>query len=86
MSETLNRGVGRPQAPRPIAFVSTRSKDGICNLSPYSFFNVFGFDPPTLVVGCVARPASKNDGMSDTQRNIMETGQCVVHIISDWCA
>ncbi len=36
-------------APRPIAFVSTVDKNGKVNLSPFSFFNVFGANPPTLV-------------------------------------
>ncbi|MBC8156485.1 MAG: flavin reductase family protein [Bacteroidetes bacterium] len=36
-------------APRPIAFVSTISADGHVNLAPYSFFNIFGFNPPMLV-------------------------------------
>jgi flavin reductase (DIM6/NTAB) family NADH-FMN oxidoreductase RutF len=36
-------------APRPIAFVSTISKEGHVNLAPYSFFNIFGFNPPMLV-------------------------------------
>lgn len=71
-------------APRPIAFVSTVGTDGTANLSPYSFFNAFAFDPPTLVFGCVSRPADKNGGMSDSERNLRETKECVVHIISDW--
>lgn len=36
-------------APRPIAFVSTISKEGHVNLAPYSFFNIVGFNPPMLV-------------------------------------
>ncbi len=35
--------------PRPIAFVSTISTDGIVNLAPYSFFNAVAYDPPTIV-------------------------------------
>ena len=69
--------------PRPIAFISTKGQDGICNLSPYSFFNAMGHDPPTLTFGCVARRAS-SDGMSDTHRNLLDTKVCCVHIISDW--
>ena len=69
-------------APRPIAFISTKSKDGICNLSPYSFFNAMGYDPPTLVFSCLAR--RNETGESDTLRNLRETEKCVVNIISDW--
>ena len=36
-------------APRPIAFVSTISNDGHVNLSPFSFFNAFGANPPILI-------------------------------------
>ncbi len=36
-------------APRPIAFASTIDADGRANLSPFSFFNVFGSNPPILV-------------------------------------
>ena len=35
--------------PRPIAFVSTVSADGVVNLAPYSFFNAVASDPPTIV-------------------------------------
>jgi hypothetical protein len=36
-------------APRPIAFASTVDVNGRPNLSPFSFFNVFGANPPTLI-------------------------------------
>ncbi|HQW93989.1 MAG TPA: pyridoxamine 5'-phosphate oxidase family protein, partial [Ferruginibacter sp.] len=36
-------------APRPICFASTVDKDGNPNLSPFSFFNVFGSNPTTLI-------------------------------------
>jgi len=36
-------------APRPIAFASTIDLEGNPNLSPFSFFNVFGSNPPTLI-------------------------------------
>jgi flavin reductase (DIM6/NTAB) family NADH-FMN oxidoreductase RutF len=50
---------------------------------PYSFFNAFAFDPPTLCFGSVARP-NLPGGDSDSVRNLRETGSCVVHIISEW--
>ena len=68
--------------PRPIAFISTKGSDGIYNLSPYSFFNAMGYDPPTLVFGCLARRI--DTGESDTLRNLRETKMCVVNVISDW--
>jgi flavin reductase (DIM6/NTAB) family NADH-FMN oxidoreductase RutF len=36
-------------APRPIAFASTLDENGIPNLSPFSFFNVFSSNPPILI-------------------------------------
>ena len=36
-------------APRPIAFASTIDADGNPNLSPFSFFNVFGANPPIMI-------------------------------------
>jgi len=35
--------------PRPIAFASTIDKDGNRNLAPFSFFNVFSANPPSLI-------------------------------------
>ncbi len=43
--------------PRPIALISTVSKDGIGNVSPYSYFNIMAHDPPVLATGHVRRPA-----------------------------
>ena len=67
-------------APRPIAFVSTISKDGYCNLAPFSFFNAFGANPPIVVFS----PARKGrDGTTkDTYHNIVETRECVVQMVS----
>lgn len=56
-------------APRPIGWISTVSKDGICNLAPYSFFNAMSDRPHYVVFG--------SDGMKDSLRNIAETGEFV---------
>ena len=37
--------------PRPIAWLSTQSISGVCNLAPYSFFNAFADEPPMIGVG-----------------------------------
>ena len=55
-------------APRPIAWVSSRSPDGQDNLAPYSFFNVVSVDPPVLMFSPVGRAP---DGLKDTARNIL---------------
>ncbi len=67
--------------PRPIAFVSTVSKDGILNLAPFSFFNGVCSDPPTIIFAPARRPY---DGeIKDTLRNIRDTGTFVVNIVSE---
>ena len=66
--------------PRPIAFVSTQSTDGINNLAPYSFFNAFAYDPPTVVFSSSRRVPHKS---KDTLRNVEETGEFVVNMVVD---
>lgn len=66
--------------PRPIAWVSTRSPDGLANLAPFSFFNVMGDEPPILAIGINPGPAGR---MKDTARNIVETGQFVVNLVPE---
>lgn len=66
--------------PRPIAFVSTRSKDGkTLNLAPFSYFNFVSHDPPIFVVGF----ASSKESAKDTLRNVLDTDECVINIISE---
>ena len=66
-------------APRPIAFVSTISADGKPNLAPFSFFNAGGANPPSVIFS----PCTKADGSEkDTLRNIRETGEYVINIVS----
>jgi flavin reductase (DIM6/NTAB) family NADH-FMN oxidoreductase RutF len=66
--------------PRPIAFVSTLSSSGRRNLAPFSFFNVASIDPPVL---CFSPLLKTNGAQKDTLRNIEETRQFVVNIVSD---
>ena len=37
-------------SPRPIAWISTLSSDGVANIAPYSFFTVASCNPPVLSV------------------------------------
>ncbi len=64
--------------PRPIAFVSTVSRDGIFNLAPFSFFNGVCSNPPTVVFAPVRR--SHDLQPKDTLVNIRETGDFVINI------
>lgn len=66
--------------PRPIALVSTVSADGkISNLAPFSYSQVVSHDPPTFIVGF----AGALDKAKDTLRNLSETQECVINIISE---
>jgi flavin reductase (DIM6/NTAB) family NADH-FMN oxidoreductase RutF len=67
-------------APRPIAFVSTISADGIPNLAPFSFFNAFSSNPP-IVVFSPSR-SGKTNTTKDTYNNLMEVGECVIHAVT----
>jgi len=67
-------------APRPIAWVSTISAAGITNLAPFSFFNGVCSDPPALLF-CPSTPADRE--VKDTLRNIRETRQFVVNIVTE---
>lgn len=69
-------GVG----PRPIALVSTVSKDGIPNLTPFSFFNAFGANPPIIAFSPSRR--GRNATLKDTYYNLMENGECVVQSVT----
>lgn len=64
--------------PRPIALVSSISKDGHKNLAPFSFFMVGGANPASLMVS----PVLGTNGLDkDTTRNIRETGEFVVNLV-----
>jgi flavin reductase (DIM6/NTAB) family NADH-FMN oxidoreductase RutF len=67
--------------PRPISFLSTVSKDREKNLAPFSYFQVVDHDPPIFVVGFSARVRSERP--KDTPRNLRETGECVINIVSE---
>jgi flavin reductase (DIM6/NTAB) family NADH-FMN oxidoreductase RutF len=67
-------------APRPIAFVSTMDKHGNPNLSPFSFFNVFGVNPPIAIFSPARRV--KNNTIKHTLENAMETGEVVINIVN----
>ena len=66
--------------PRPIAFVSTVSSDGVPNLAPFSFFNAVGANPPAVVFS----PGTKADGTAkDTLNNLQAVGEFVVNVVPD---
>jgi flavin reductase (DIM6/NTAB) family NADH-FMN oxidoreductase RutF len=63
--------------PRPIAWITSVSSDGVRNASPFSFFNAVSDDPPLLAVGFLAG----NNGLKDTARNILDTREFVVNLV-----
>ncbi len=66
--------------PRPIAWVTTQDSDGTLNAAPFSFFNVFGSNPPIVAFA----PGNKDRHTpKDTARNIRENQEFVVHMVDE---
>ncbi|WP_102261118.1 flavin reductase family protein [Mesobacillus jeotgali] len=65
--------------PRPIAFVTTISKDGIVNGAPFSYFNIVSSNPPMVSLSI----QRSGGNQKDTARNILESGEFVVHIVDE---
>ncbi len=68
-------------APRPIAWVGTVDAAGQYNLAPFSFFTAICPDPP-LVVFC-SNIRRQNGQEKDTLRNVRETGEFVINIVTE---
>jgi len=66
--------------PRPIAFASTIDKDGIRNLAPFSFFNVFSANPPILIFS-PARSGRTNT-TKNTHDNVKEIAEVVINVVT----
>lgn len=66
--------------PRPIAFASTIDKDGNVNLSPFSFFNCFGYNPPLLIFSPARR--GRDNTTKHTYENVLEIQEVVINIVS----
>lgn len=67
-------------APRPICFASTIDEDGNPNLSPFSFFNVFGSKPPILIFSPARRV--RDNTTKHTLENARRTGEVVINIVN----
>jgi flavin reductase (DIM6/NTAB) family NADH-FMN oxidoreductase RutF len=66
--------------PRPIAWVTSLSPDGVVNAAPFSFFNVLGSEPP--IVGFC--PGDRDDGTpKDTARNVRISHEFVVNLVDE---
>jgi len=66
--------------PRPIAWISSQNAQGQLNAAPFSFFNAFAGDPPVVGIGIGSHEPGR---AKDTRRNIRETKEFVVNLISE---
>jgi flavin reductase (DIM6/NTAB) family NADH-FMN oxidoreductase RutF len=66
--------------PRPIAFASTVDKDGNVNLSPFSFFNCFGSNPPLLIFSPARRV--RDNTTKHTYDNVLEVQEVVINVVN----
>lgn len=64
--------------PRPVAWITTRSAEGVANLAPFSAFTLVANDPPMVGVNIGLRAGK----LKDTAANIEATGEYVIHIPS----
>jgi flavin reductase (DIM6/NTAB) family NADH-FMN oxidoreductase RutF len=66
--------------PRPIAWVVSQNASGRLNAAPFSFFNAFSEEPPVIGIGVSSHEPGRP---KDTRRNIRETGEFVVNLVSE---
>lgn len=66
--------------PRPIAFASTVDENGVVNLSPYSFFNVFSANPPIMIFSPARRV--RDNSVKHTLINAQKTKEVVINIVN----
>ncbi|MCF8319691.1 MAG: flavin reductase family protein [Flavobacterium sp.] len=66
--------------PRPIAFASTIDKNGVPNLSPFSFFNIFSANPPILIFSPARRV--RDNTIKHTLINAEATREVVINVVN----
>lgn len=69
--------------PRPIALITTLSQDGLVNAAPFSFFNVFGEDPPIAIFSADPRASG---APKDTIVNVVREEEFVVNLVDETIA
>jgi flavin reductase (DIM6/NTAB) family NADH-FMN oxidoreductase RutF len=67
-------------APRPIGWISSADQEGNVNLAPFSFFNAVAYSPPQVMFAASGYHA--DGGLKDSVRNIQETREFVVNIVT----
>lgn len=68
-------------SPRPIAWASTVDLEGNINLSPFSYFNLFGTNPPIVVFSPNLR--GRDGSVKDTLKNVKEVKEVVINIVTE---
>lgn len=66
--------------PRPIAWITTLSREGVRNAAPYSFFNMMSAEPPLVAIGLMRRP---DGSYKDSAKNIIDTGEFAVNLVGE---
>jgi flavin reductase (DIM6/NTAB) family NADH-FMN oxidoreductase RutF len=66
-------------APRPICFASTINKEGVVNLSPFSFFNLFSSNPPVVIFSPARRV--RDNTTKHSLQNVEEVKEVVINIV-----
>jgi flavin reductase (DIM6/NTAB) family NADH-FMN oxidoreductase RutF len=69
--------------PRPVALISSIDAQGVPNLAPFSFFSGVGSNPPTVLFCPTLRRAAGEAARKDTLRNVEETQEFVVNVVSE---
>lgn len=67
-------------SPRPIAFASTINEEGVPNLAPFSFFNVFSSNPPVMIFSPARR--GRDNTTKHTYENVMKVKEVCINIVS----
>jgi len=65
--------------PRPVAFVTSLSEEGVLNGAPFSYFNIVSSNPPMISLSIQRSEGSQKD----TARNILNSKEFVVHIVDE---
>lgn len=71
--------MGSTITPRPVAWVSSLSAEGVANLAPFSFFQMITAAPPTLMIAPLLQGSERR--FKDTASNIQQTGEFVVNLV-----
>ncbi len=79
-TQTLHGYLLAAVAPRPIALASTIDENGLVNLSPFSFFNVFSANPPIMIFSPARR--GRDNTTKHTYENVKVVPQAVINIVN----